>query len=275
MLNARAPMIGHDADLIGTARNKEPLRWTLWHARKPIAFVSRHEHRCVTKSVQRGANDFRVDKTGRTPRRAGTVLASEIEVMRDRRFPVEKSGHSFRLCPCRETGREQRPVMEDLLSFVGIGQPCAPEKICVRTVPPPAMRRATTQDDAKNEGDRLRNTPLFQWLALGALADEGSAHQRRKLRVRFDESTKASKDSPRNGGFSSSPKSPEELFKVNARVERQIALAKQRASAAARGAHGGHDKDASSSMRRAPSTSSNDSADSSDSKGLFGPAFRY
>ena len=166
--------------------------------------------------------------------------------------------------------------MEDLLSFVGIGQPCAPEKNCARTVPPSALRRAATQHDAKNEGGRV-HTALSQWLALGALTDEGSAHQRRKLRVRFDESTKASKDSPRNRGFRPSPKSPEELFTVNARVQRvekQIALAKQRASAAARGAHGGHDKDttASSSLRRAPSTSSNDSADSSDSKGQFGPA---
>ena len=163
--------------------------------------------------------------------------------------------------------------MEDLLSFVGIGQPCAPEKNSARTVPPSALRRAATQHDAKNDEGRVHSA-LSQWLALGALTDEGSAHQRRKLRVRFDESTKASKDSPRNGGFRPSPKSPEELFKVNARVEKQIALAKQRASAAARGAHGGHDKDttASSSLRRAPSTSSNDSADSSDSKGQFGPA---
>ena len=94
------------------------------------------------------------------------------------------------------------PVMELLLSFVGIGHPCAPQKNFATIVPPPALRCSIR-----------------------------SNHQRRKLRVRFDESTKPSKDSPRNRGLS--PEVAEKLFKVTGHVERQIALAKRRASEAA------------------------------------------
>ena len=96
----------------------------------------------------------------------------------------------------------QLPVMELLLSFVGIGHPCAPQKNFATIVPPPALRCSIR-----------------------------SNHQRRKLRVRFDESTKPSKDSPRNRGLS--PEVAEKLFKVTGHVERQIALAKRRASEAA------------------------------------------